>query len=197
VESPKTRAEEKESLRVEMFSDAVFAIAMTLLALDLKVPSLPDGTAMPGLGAALGHQWPSYVAFITSFFTVLIIWLNHHAMFKLVRRVNVRLLLANGLLLMMATVVPFSTELVAEYFQKPGARLACMIYAGIFVLASVFHNPTWYVASHDPGLLADDAPERVVKRITRHYRNGIPIYVIAMLGAFTVPMSPWEFAQGC
>jgi uncharacterized membrane protein len=63
-----TRAEEKESGRVEAFSDGVFAIAMTLLALDLKVPSSPNGTALSGLGAALARQWPSYMAFITSFF---------------------------------------------------------------------------------------------------------------------------------
>lgn len=192
VESPATRAEQKESGRVEAFSDGVFAIAMTLLALDLKVPVLPNGAALPGhgvagLGVALARQWPSYMAFITSFFTVLIIWLNHHAMFKLVRRVNVRLLLSNGLLLMMTTVVPFSTDLVAEYFQKPGARLACIIYAGTFVVASVFHNFTWYVASHDPGLLRSDAPDRAVQKITRSYRNGVPVYVIAMLGAFISP----------
>jgi uncharacterized membrane protein len=107
VGSPTIRADEKESGRVEAFSDGVFAIAMTLLTLDLKVPSLADGTALPDLGMALSRQWSPYVAFITSFFTVLIIWLNHHAMFKLVRRVYVRLLL------MTAPVVPFSTELVA------------------------------------------------------------------------------------
>jgi uncharacterized membrane protein len=181
MESTTVRAQEKESGRVEAFSDGVFAIAMTLLALDLKAPSLPNGMPIPGLSAAaletaLARQWPSYMAFITSFFSILIMWVNHHAMFKLVRRVNVRLLMANGLLLMVATIAPFSTNLVAEYFQSPGGRLACLVYGGTFVLGSIAFNITWYVITHDPGLLRHDAPESMITKITRSYRNGVPIY---------------------
>jgi uncharacterized membrane protein len=69
-------------------------------------------------------------------------WVNHHAMFKLVRRVDVRLLFANGFLMMMTTVVPFSTDLLAEYFQKPGGRLACAVYGGTFVLIALGFNLT-------------------------------------------------------
>jgi uncharacterized membrane protein len=167
----------------------VFAIAVTLLALDLKVLSLPNGMAVPGLtstglGAALARQWPSYMASITSFFSVLIMWVNHHAIFRIVCRVNVRLLLANGLLLMVATIAPFSTNLVAEYFRTPGGRLACLIYGGTFLLGSIAFNLTWYVITHDPGLLRHDAPESMIIKIMRSYRNGVPIYLVAMLGAF-------------
>ena len=93
---------EKETGRLEAFSDGVFAIAITLLALELKVPHSETGqitaaTVMSGLA----HQWPSYFAFITSFFTVLVMWVHHHAMFRLVRRVDVTLLFANGFLLML------------------------------------------------------------------------------------------------
>ena len=111
---------EKETGRLEAFSDGVFAIAITLLALELKVPHFEAGQIT---GAAvisgLAHQWPSYLAFITSFFTVLIMWVHHHAIFRLVKRVDVTLLFANGFLLMLVTVVPFPTALVADILEPP------------------------------------------------------------------------------
>ena len=123
-------AEEKETGRIEAFSDGVFAIAITLLVLELKVPHLEDGgrgrlaDARPSL-----RQWPSYVALVTSFFTILVMWANHHRMFNVVRRSNARFLYANGLLLLLVTVVPFPTALLAEYFEKPGASVAAAVYA--------------------------------------------------------------------
>ena len=103
-----------ETARIEAFSDGVFAIAITLLVLDLKVPrDLPDGRTLAG---ALLAQWPAYMAFASSFMTILIMWVNHHRIFTLVGRSDSRLLFFNGLLLMGVTVVPFPTALVAEYF---------------------------------------------------------------------------------
>jgi uncharacterized membrane protein len=85
---------EKETTRLEAFSDGVFAIAITLLALELKTPQFPEGqpTASSALAASLLRQWPSYLAFLTSFFTVLVMWVHHHMIFKLVRRSDVSLL---------------------------------------------------------------------------------------------------------
>src|ERR1700733_6269644 len=108
---------EKETGRLEAFSDGVFAIAITLLALELKVPAIWETNGKytsEALAAGLAHEWPSYFAFITSFFTVLIMWVHHHAIFRLVKRVDVTLLFANGFLLMLVTVVPFPTAVVAE-----------------------------------------------------------------------------------
>ena|ERR1700722_6592852 len=82
---------EKETGRLEAFSDGVFAIAITLLALELKVPHFDaNGDMTAKLIAGLDGQWPGYFAFITSFFTVLIMWVHHHAIFRLVRRVEPR-----------------------------------------------------------------------------------------------------------
>ena len=130
---------EKETTRLEAFSDGVFAIAITLLALELKTPQFPEGQppTSSALAASLLRQWPSYLAFLTSFFTVLVMWVHHHMIFKLVRRSDVSLLFANGVLLMLVTVVPFPTAVVAEYLRTPAAPAACALYAGTFVLVGI------------------------------------------------------------
>jgi uncharacterized membrane protein len=114
--------DEKETGRIEAFSDGVFAIAITLLVLELKVPHLEDGGAGGSLARALARQWPSYVALVTSFFTILVMWANHHRMFNVVRRVDAPFLYANGLLLLLVTVVPFPTAVLAEYSSISKSR---------------------------------------------------------------------------
>ena len=144
-------AEEKETGRIEAFSDGVFAIAITLLVLELKVPHLA-GDAEPGaLAAALLKQWPSYLAFVTSFFTILIMWANHHAIFNLVHKTDAEFLFANGFLLLLVTVVPFPTALLAEYLIKPGAPVAAAVYAGRS------SSPGWPTTSSGGRRFATDA----------------------------------------
>ena len=181
------QAEEKETGRLEAFSDGVYAVAITLLALDLQVPKLGNAASGAALAAALIRQWPSYLAFITSFFSVLIMWVNHHAIFKLVQRTNARLLFANGFLLMVTTVVPFSTSLLTQYLQFSAAKVACAVYGGTFVLISVAYSLLWYGLLHDRMLLRPDASEEVIARIDRSYRVGPPMYLVATVGAFVSP----------
>jgi TMEM175 potassium channel family protein len=181
------QAQEKETARLEAFSDGVFAIAITLLALDLRVPNLGDHASSWALAAALTHNWPSYVAFITSFFTILILWVSHHSIFRLVRKANARLLFANGFLLMLTTVVPFSTSLVSAYLRFPAAKLACAVYGGVFVVMSLSFSLLWYGVLSDRTLLRADASAEVIERINRSYRLGPPIYVAATAGAFVSP----------
>ena len=119
-------AVEKETGRLESFSDGVFAVAITLLVFDLQVPHLPAGTiSVYTLGTALFKQWPSYLTFMTSFATILIMWASHHGIFKLVYKSDTPFLFANGLLLLLVTVVPFPTSLVTQYLSTSAAALAC------------------------------------------------------------------------
>src|SRR5437899_1855756 len=99
-----------ETARIEAFSDGVFAIAITLLILEIKVPGLQQGR----LAGALLRQWPSYLAFLLSFVYIGIMWMNHHRMFTHIRRSNDTLLLLNLLLLLGVTVVPFPTAVLAS-----------------------------------------------------------------------------------
>ncbi|HVT85778.1 MAG TPA: TMEM175 family protein [Chitinophagaceae bacterium] len=127
-ETTPTNASEKGIARLEMFSDGVFAIAITLLGLEMKVPS-PEKSDSIGLGPALLEQWPVYVSFLTSFFIILVIWNAHHQLFKLVQGMNRPLFFANALLLCAVTVIPFTTNLVAEYFNTAHRNTAMMTYS--------------------------------------------------------------------
>ena len=181
---------EKETGRLEAFSDGVFAIAMTLLVLELKVPVLalvqsrgPDSRA---LAAALAHEWPSYLAFVTSFFTVLIMWVHHHALCRLVRRADAKLLFANGFLLLLVTFVPFPTAVVAEYLKTPAAPAACAFYSGVFVLIAVAFQ-LLLMAAFRKSVLDPNAPEARLRRFRKDYRLGPPLYLLATIAA---PFSP-------
>jgi uncharacterized membrane protein len=169
--------EEKETSRLEAFSDGVFAIAITLLVLELRAPEGPGP-----LGARLLAQWPAFAAFVTSFATIGIMWLNHHRLFMLVRRVDHWLLVLNGALLFGISVLPFPTELVARQLQGPGKGLAVAIYSGTYIYIALAFNALWRYASSSrrkPSLLRlpHDAPEVVA--IHGQYRMGPLGYVAA------------------
>ena len=171
-----------ETGRIEAFSDGVFAIAITLLVLDLKVPreAEPERT----LAAALLAQWPAYLAFVTSFMTILIMWVNHHRMFTLIGRSDERLLFYNGLLLMGVTVVPFPTSLVAEYLRHDGQRTAALIYNGTFIFLAICFNLLWRTAAVNDRLLHPHADRGAVQRIFDSYRHGPVWYAVAFGLAF-------------
>jgi uncharacterized membrane protein len=177
-------AEEKETGRIEAFSDGVFAIAVTLLVLEVRVPHLQDGGAGGSLARALMAQWPSYVALVTSFFTILVMWANHHRIFQLVRKVDAPFLYANGLLLLVVTVVPFPTAVLAEYFRKPGATTAAAVYAGTFVLCGLAYQLLWRAAIAGRRLLRPDYSEERIQEIHRRYWLGVPGYLAATGAAF-------------
>jgi uncharacterized membrane protein len=179
--------EEKETGRIEAFSDGVFAIAITLLVLELKVPHLPEGAGGGALAAALLAQWPSYLALVTSFFAILIMWANHHTMFGMIRKVNAPFVYANGFLLLVVTLVPFPTALLAEYFEKPAAPIAAAVYGGTFVLGAMAYNLIWRSATTGHRLLRSDISEERIQRLTRSYSVGVPLYLVATAAAFIHP----------
>jgi uncharacterized membrane protein len=122
--------------RLEAFSDGVLAVAITLLVLDLKVP--PTGSTHT-LGHDLLQEWPAYAAYVTSFITIGIIWINHHAMLNRLREADHTILALNLLLLLSIAVLPFATSLLADYLRESrGEHLAAAIYAGSFLVMSIF-----------------------------------------------------------
>jgi uncharacterized membrane protein len=181
-------AVEKQTGRLESFSDGVFAVAITLLVFNLQVPHLPAGVvSVTALGGELLKQWPSYLTFMTSFATILIMWASHHTIFKMVYKVDTPFLFANGLLLLLVTVVPFPTSLVAQYLSTPAAALACAVYAGIFVVINLAYNLLWWTAVRERRLLHPAITDSQVKRLTRHILLGLPVYGLSTLLAFWNP----------
>ncbi|HEY7295511.1 MAG TPA: TMEM175 family protein, partial [Dehalococcoidia bacterium] len=129
---------ERETARLEAFSDGVFAIAITLLVLDLKVP--PAGEGAKRLGPALLDEWPAYLAYLGSFLSILIMWVNHHQQFRHIAHVDHGLLLLNGLLLMAVTVVPFPTSVLSEHIAHRDERAAAVFYSGTFLVTALLWN---------------------------------------------------------
>ena len=144
---------ENTTARVEAFSDGVFGIALTLLILDFKVPHLGDQSAVTSrqLARELLQMWPTIIAFVLSFGTVLTMWVNHHGLFRHAHRTDNRLLFANGLLLLVVTFVPFPTAVLADYLNQPAANAAAAFYCGTFIVINAGSgvNPTSIPVSGD------------------------------------------------
>jgi uncharacterized membrane protein len=176
--------EEKETGRLEAFSDGVFAIAITLLVLELKVPELEAGASSAELLRALGHDWPSYLAYLISFLTILVMWVNHHRLFTLIRRCDSQMLYLNGLLLLLITTVPFPTRLLAEYLERSAARTAAAIYCGLYFVLAIAFNALWHYAARGQRLLGAAVTAQDSARITRAYIAGPLFYLAALLLSF-------------
>jgi uncharacterized membrane protein len=165
--------------RLEAFSDGVFAIAATLLVLDLH--------AGEPLGRSLLHIWPSYVAYVVSFLTIGIIWLNHHSVFNLVARVDRTLLIINVAFLMLVAFIPFPTGLVATHFGHPGLEAAALSYGATLTVTAVLFNLLWFYAARRHRLLRADADPKAVRGISRSYVPGPFVYAGATLTALGNP----------
>jgi uncharacterized membrane protein len=170
--------EQSETGRVEAFSDGVFAIAITLLVLELKVPPANQIVDRRALVAALLRLWPSFAAFLTSFSAILIMWMNHHGVFRMVKRISGPFLIANGFLLLTVTFVPFPTAVLASNIQGPSSTIAAAFYCGTYVLVSIGYNALWITATRGR-LLKSGVSESHVRKIRRAYLAGFVIYVTA------------------
>jgi uncharacterized membrane protein len=152
-----------ETGRTEAFSDGVLAIAVTLLVLDLHVP--PINALQEPLAVALAQEWPAYAAYVTSFLIIGIIWVNHHAVFELIGRVDRSVLFLNLLLLMAVVAFPFVTALLSEYLLagNGNARSAALVYSAVMLAMSFGFAVLYsYVALH-PVLLADGVDPGAVR----------------------------------
>jgi uncharacterized membrane protein len=166
---------QSETARIEAFSDGVFAIAVTLLILEIKVPS----PGQEGLSAMLLKQWPSYLAFLLSFAFIGIMWINHHRMFTHIKRSNDTLLILNLLLLLGVTVVPFPTAVLATYLGGNDQRVAAVLYNSTYVAVAVLFNLLWrYAVSH--GLLDRSISSSTAALISRQYAIGPLMYLLCL-----------------
>jgi uncharacterized membrane protein len=165
---------EKETGRLEAFSDGVFAVAITLLVLNIKIP---DANAGDLWGAFFG-QWQLLVAYVISFFTIGVMWLNHHRLFQHIKRVDTGLMLLNILLLAVIVFIPVPTALLAEYLTLPNQNAAAVIYTGTCLIMAICFDLLWLYASHHNRLLGKNVDTQAVAAITRQYSFGPLSYLI-------------------
>jgi len=170
-----------DTARLEAFSDGIFAIAATLLILDVN---------LSGKGSVL-HQligaWPSYAAYAISFVTLGIVWVNHHTVFSQIGRVNRTFLFINVMFLMVIAFSPFPTRVLAEHLRE-GSKAAAFAYGLTFTAMAVCYAALWFYAAIGRRLIAEDADQRTVSGISRSFGPGWAIYATATL---TSLISAW------
>jgi uncharacterized membrane protein len=164
--------------RLETFADGVFAIAATLLVLEIQLPG-------DDIGQGLLDLWPSYFAYALSFLSIGIMWVNHHVVLSFTREVDRIFLFINLFLLMAIAFVPCPTAVLGVHIGEEGARVGALAYGLTFVVIAVFFQLFWQYASRR--LLRPDADRREVSGINRSYLPGVPLYVIATLVALVSP----------
>ena len=169
--------------RLEAFSDGVFAIAATLLVLEFTVKAHGD------LSSQLLHLWPAYLAYVTSFVTIGIIWMNHHHTVSLLGRVDRTMLFVNNLLLLTVAFLPFPTRLVAEDLRHAGDEPAALAYAGTLVLMAILHQVWWQYARRGRRLIAEETPDSALRAVDRAYLPGVPMYGTVFVVAFFSPLA--------
>ena len=173
-----------DTARLEAFSDGVFAIAITLLVLELSVPEEDFDDLLSGIA----DQWPSYLAYLTSFATIGGVWLVHHAIFRRTRYADPWLVGANLVLLLVVSFLPFPTKLVAEAIHSASAeRIAVLFYGGtLLVISLIVTGIARYVAGRET-LLADGVRGEDVLAATSQGEPSIAFYAVLLASAVFFP----------
>ena len=175
------------SARLETFADGVFAIAATLLILNVDAQVRDGSTA---IGPRLLEIWPSYIGYAVSFVTIGIIWSNHHTVMAQLGRVNRTFLMLNVFLLLCVAFLPFPTRLVAENLRdRSELEPAALAYGATMVAMSICYLSLWLYAITGRRLLREDSDPRTVSGITKSYLPGAPTYLTATLIALVSPLT--------
>ncbi len=183
---------ERDTARIEAFSDGIFGVAITLLAIDLSIDVRDieahhnlKATTSPELWQYLLMLWPKLFAYFNSFASVLLIWMSHHRIFKLLRTTSNRLILANGLLLLVVASVPFPTKTLGQFLGTEAAKTAILFWVGYSVIIAVlFLLLMRVITGSKPGLVVQSASPKTIGNIRRGLRLGLllcsAIFIIAI-----------------
>lgn len=165
-----------DTARLETFSDGIFAIAATLLILDVNLSG--DGS----VAHQLVRAWPSYAAYAISFATLGIVWVNHHTVFKQIGGVDRTFLFINLLFLMIVAFTPFPTRVLADNMREQSTA-AAIAYGLTYTAMALCFNALWLYAARRRRLIAEGADERTVSGISRSFAPGVFVYGAATLSA--------------
>ena len=183
-------AEANAHSRLEAFCDGVFAIALTLLIIDIKIPPSVTINNTNDFWLALRHITPAIFAFVLSFFVILITWVNHHACLKLVNKSSSAFVYSNGFLLLTVVFIPFPTSLMGEYILTDHAAPAVFLYNAIVAIQGI----AWVLLSESA--LNDQLTknERSTMQMRINRRNGYFAFIIYSLFAIIALWFPLTIA---
>ncbi|TWE21643.1 putative membrane protein [Kitasatospora atroaurantiaca] len=171
-----------DSARVEAFSDGVFAIAITLLILEIRVPTARTGL---DLWHALGDEWPSYSAYVVSFMVIGVMWVNHHTIFSYIARVDRTLIFLNLVLLLVVAALPFPTALVAQNLREPQAsNVAVAVYGAVMVGHAATMALFWYYVTRTGHCFDDRVDIRAARATRARFSLGLVVYPATVALAF-------------
>jgi uncharacterized membrane protein len=170
--------------RIEAFSDGVFAIAITLLVLDIRVPE----SEFDDLWRGILDQWPSYLSYATSFITIGGLWMAHHGIFRRLALANNAVMRINLALLMAVSFLPFPTRLMADAINDENAERAAVIFYGLslLVIALLFWG-LWGSVARDRSLVKPEVGDAEIEAVRRRTRPGIGFYAALIALAIAVP----------
>ena len=178
---------QKETLRIETFSDGVFCIAVTLLSIEIGVDVKTNSTN-EGLRHSLLEQWPLYLAYVISFINVLLAWIGHHSLFKLLRKTDNLIMVTNGLLMMLVALVPFPTKTLGAFLLTGALKTAVVFYTGYFVLISLAFRFLWFAAARNKDLLIYGITVSQIRQTTKNENIGLICNGVIFSVAF---FNPW------
>ena len=179
----------KETSRIEAFSDGVFAIAITLLVLEISVPQIVAFHTKNDLWRELSHLWPSFFAFLLSFVFILVSWICHHALFNLIDKVSPLFIYTNGFLLLNIVFLPFPTAALARYINSDYTQTAVLFYLLCFFLTGIAWNLLYITSLKPENLVREKGYVKEIESMKRNARYGMIVNVLVTLLAIWFPLT--------
>ena len=183
---------ERGTHRIEGFSDGYFAIVITLLAIELRIPPEEDARLL----AALRDLWPVGLSYLVAFVNIYILWVSHHELMRLVRRADTKFLYMNGALLLGVAVIPFGASLVSEFLETDDGRLAVALFTGALLWVAMWFNLIWFYLATHPDLLLLRIKRGDRRRIVRTYLVTLALYGCAFVLSWVAPFVSLLIALG-
>ena len=167
--------------RIETLTDGIFAIAMTLLVLDMKVPKIPKGVAQAALELRVYDLWPKFLIYVLSFVICAVFWVSHNIQFHYIKRADRAFLWINIMFMMFVAFIPFSTHLLSEHI---GQQFAVIFYGCHLVSVWICLYLHWHYATRGLRLVDKDIHPNIVSAVTKRILIGPTIYLLAIGASF-------------
>src|SRR5216684_3876694 len=172
--------------RITAFSDGVFSIAITLLVLNLRVPTVLPSESPGNVLDQLRTQWPNLLSYILSFVIIGIYWIAHHNMFHYIKRSDRPFLWINILLLMCVAFIPFPAGLLGQY---SGQRISLITYASSLILTNLMLSLLWWYATSNHRLVDQDIDPHFVRTVNRRNMTAPVVYLVSIGLSFLSPLA--------